>query len=108
MSHSIVGSSRGSSTPNKKGVGDDDSGDCSYYIRQQVQRAHDVTKPPTEASNHIFHEGDSITKYEMYNGGIEIGFEMFRKYAQLVDAGSTKWDKIELYEAIAVLEKRAP
>ncbi|KAI5337963.1 hypothetical protein L3X38_017234 [Prunus dulcis] len=74
----MVGSSRGSSTPKKKGVGDDDGVDYS------------------------------ITKYEIYNGGIEIGFEMFRKYAQLVDAGSTKLDKIELYEAIAVLEKRAP
>ncbi|KAI5338685.1 hypothetical protein L3X38_017957 [Prunus dulcis] len=105
----MVGSSRGSSTPNKKGVGDDDGVDCSYYIHQQVQRAHAVTKPPNAASNNIFHEGDSITKYEIYNGGIEIGFEMFRKYAQLVDAGSKKWDKIELYEAIAVLEeKRAP
>ncbi len=104
----MVGSSRGSSTPKKKGVGDDDGVDCSYYIRQQVKRAHDVTKPPTEASNNIFHEGDSITKYEIYNGGIQIGFEMFRKYAQLVDAGSKKWDKIEVYEAIAVLEKRAP
>ncbi|KAI5343071.1 hypothetical protein L3X38_010947 [Prunus dulcis] len=73
---------------------------------QQVERAHNVTKPPTEDSNNIFHEGDLITKYDIYNGGIEIGFEMFRKYAQLVDAGSTKWDKIKVYEAIAM--KRAP
>ncbi|KAL6269382.1 hypothetical protein ACE6H2_026293 [Prunus campanulata] len=65
-------------------------------------------KPPIEASNNIFCEGDSVTKYNIYNGGIEIGLEMFRKYAQLVDAGSTKWDNIKVYEAIYILEKRAP
>ncbi|CAL9003930.1 unnamed protein product [Prunus brigantina] len=107
MSHSMVGSSRGSSTPKKKMVGDDDGVDSSNYVHQRVKRAHDVTKAPTEASN-IFHGGDSITKYNLYNGGIEIGFEMFRKYAQFVDAGSTKWDKIEVFEAIAILEKQAP
>ncbi|KAI5354590.1 hypothetical protein L3X38_007485 [Prunus dulcis] len=90
-----------------KRVGDDGV-NSSNYVRQQVKRAHDVTKPPTEASNNIFDEGDSTTKYELYNGGIEVGFEMFRKYAQLVDGGSTKWDKIQVYEAIAILEKRAP
>ncbi|KAI5312411.1 hypothetical protein L3X38_041584 [Prunus dulcis] len=107
MSHSKVGSSRGSTTPKNKRVGDDGV-NSSNYVRQQVKRAHDVTKPPTEASNNIFDEGDSTTRYELYNGGIEVGFEMFRKYAQLVDGGSTKWDKIQVYEAIAILEKRAP
>ena len=101
----MVGSSRGSTTPKNKRLGDDGV-NSSNYVRQQVKQAHDVTKPPTEASN-IFDEGDSTTKYHIYNGGIEIGFEMFRKYAQL-DGGSTKWDKIQVYEAIATLEKRAP
>ncbi|CAL2278222.1 unnamed protein product [Prunus armeniaca] len=72
MSHSMVGSSRGSSTPKKNRV------------------------------------GDSITKYHIYHGGIGIGFEMFRKYAQHVDASSSKWDKIQVFEAIAILEKRGP
>ena len=45
---------------------------------------------------------------ELYNGGLEIGFELFRKYAQLIDAGSTKWDKIELHQAVTELEKCNP
>ncbi|CAL8168032.1 unnamed protein product [Prunus armeniaca] len=104
MSHSMVGSSRGSSTPKKNRVGDDDDVDSSNYVRQQVKRTHDVT----EASNNVCHAGDSITKYHIYHGGIEIGFEMFRKYAQHADAGSSKWDKIQVFEAIAILEKRGP
>ncbi|CAL2247215.1 unnamed protein product [Prunus armeniaca] len=108
MSHSMVGSSRGSFTPKKKMVDDDDGVDSSNYAREQVKRAHDVTKTPTETCKNMFHEGDSTTRYELYNGGIDIGFEIFRKYAQFVDVGSTKWDKIEVFQAIAILEKRAP
>lgn len=36
----------------------------------------------------------------MYYGGMEIGFELFRKYVHHVDIGLTKWDKIKLNETV--------
>lgn len=47
-------------------------------------------------------------KYNIYNGEIEIDFELSKKYVQHVNAGSTKWDKIELYQVVNILEKQAP